>query len=113
MDVRARTATLLLRFFINSKLRVSGFAPCQFNRQARRGNLDIEDLQMNKFWHHIFVSFAVFFAVSLSCGVVSAQRKTQTKRVSGAQTKTENRRAIIQKILREFHDESNLPGAVK
>jgi len=67
---------------------------------------------MKNFRYRIFVSFAIFFAVSLSCGVVSAQRKTQPKRVSGAQTKTDNRRAIIQKILQEFHDESKFPGAI-
>ncbi len=67
---------------------------------------------MNKFWHRIFVLFTIFFAVSLSCVVVSAQRKTQTKRVSKVQAKTENRRAIILKILQGFYDESKFPGAI-
>jgi len=67
---------------------------------------------MNKFWYRMIVSFAVFFAVSLSCGVVSAQRKTRTERVSGAQVKTEKRREIIQKVLREFQDGSKFPGAI-
>ncbi len=66
---------------------------------------------MNKYWYRMIVSFAVFFAVSLSCGVVSAQRKTRTERGSGAQIITERRREIIQKVLREFQAESKFPGA--
>ena len=112
MDVRARTATLLLRFFINSKLRVSGFAPSQFNRQARRSNLDIEDLQMNRSWNRIFILFTVCFVALLNFNVVPAQQKTQTKLISDAQTKTENRHAKIQKILQEFYDGSKFPGAI-
>ena len=65
---------------------------------------------MNKSWYHIFALFSVFCIVSLNCGVIHAQRKTQTKRVFNAQS--ENRRAKIQKILQEFYDGSKFPGAV-
>ena len=67
---------------------------------------------MNKFWNRIFVLLAVLFFFSLICSVVSARRKTQTKRVSSTQTKIENRRAKIQKVLQEFYDVSKFPGAV-
>ncbi len=65
---------------------------------------------MNKFCKCIFVSFSVVCVISLNCGVVHAQRKKQTKRVSNAQS--ENRRAKIQKILQEFYDGSKFPGAI-
>ena len=64
---------------------------------------------MNKFLHRIIVLFTVF-TISQSFDVVNAQQKAQAKQVSKTQTK--NRRAVIQKLLREFYDGSKFPGAV-
>lgn len=67
---------------------------------------------MNRFRNNFFLTFTAFFVFSLNCGVANAQRKTPAKGVSGTQTKIENRRAKIQKVLQEFYDVSRFPGAV-
>ncbi len=44
MDVRARAATLLLRYLLNSELRGGGFAPRQLNRSMASLKLNLAPL---------------------------------------------------------------------
>ncbi len=66
----------------------------------------------NKFSRLVTKTLALLFIWMLASNANFVAQQSPRKRNLSAQTKTENRRATIQKILQEFQDGSKFPGAI-
>jgi len=66
----------------------------------------------NKFSRFVTKALLLLLAWMLAPNANLAAQQLPRKKTSSAKTKAENRRAIIQKILQEFHAQSKFPGAI-